>query len=211
MIADSNDIFYKPSCSKDWKDLYSDNYLEVVRNSSKSFEKKYAELEQDMLTLTAAVSKGIDSDGLSLGNVVKTGFNAVFYKIFSSKRKKQAELFLSDPNPQKAAEMLNLLDSKYTKTLLKLIMPSINVNKRIYVPKALPRLTLENLFDERDYSKYLLEKPKAYDNVENLLDFNPDSRTGNLGGAPTMETYITQKLKPLPRKVAPAQDSQCRL
>lgn len=193
MKADGNDVFYKPSCSDDWKILYSQKYLEVVHTGSKSFEKKYEELAEDMLALSAAASTGLDDTGLSLGGAIKTGFNALFYKVFSSQRKKQTELFFSNPNPQKAANILNLLDSKYTKGILKLMMPSIEVNKRIYVPKLLPALTVENVLSERNLSYFLKEDSKS---AEDSSGSKVTEDGFDIVDKPP--AYLTKKVKPMP-------------
>jgi len=194
--SDKNDIFYKPSCSKEWQALYSEKYLEVVHTSSKSFEKKYAALAEDMLALNAGASKGLNSGEISLGGAIKTGLNTIFYKVFSSERKKQSELFLSNPDPKLAANVLNLLDSKYTKGILKLMMPKIEVNKSIYVPKLLPKLTVGNILSDRDLSSYLKSKgsKRSGEDTSNLKS----SGDGEFVNIEKVKDYLKKKIKPLP-------------
>jgi hormone-sensitive lipase len=195
--GERDDIFYKPLCSKEWQRLYSENYLEVVHTSSKSFEKKYAELANDMLALSAAASKGLGTGQISLGGVIKTGFNTIYYKMFASERKKQAELFLSNPEPHIAANVFNLLDSKYTKGILKLMMPKIEVSKCIYVPKLLPRLTIKNVLSDRDMSSYLKSKGDLKGSGEDTAD-SKLSEEDEFVNIEKPEPYLEKKIKPLP-------------
>ena len=103
--AEKNDIFYKAPTSDEWRLLYGNSYVKIEEIKSKEFEKKYAEFEQDILTLTAAASKELEHSEISFGAAVGTMFNAAYYKMSSSKRKQQAELFLSSPDPKTASNV----------------------------------------------------------------------------------------------------------
>lgn len=202
MRADKNDMFYKPESAEEWQRLQTGNFVRVEKIESKSFEKKYSDFENDVLTLTAAASKGLAHNDISFAAAVNTAFNAVYYSIFSSKGKQQAEVFLSSPDPATAAKVMNMLDSKYTKPLLSLAMPSIEVNKRIYVPKLLPRLTTKNVMVTEDLSRMLSAAPRQEASEEDVLGFDPNVRlaaespTGRLQNEST--TYIIHKMKPMP-------------
>ena len=106
MVADKNDIFYKPPTADEWKTLYDSYYLKIEKIESKAFEKKYQEFGQDILTITAAASKSLEHNEISFGAAVNTALNAVYYKIFSTKGKQQAEMFLSSPDPKTATNVI---------------------------------------------------------------------------------------------------------
>ena len=105
MHADIHDIFYQPPTSPLWTRLMP-AYVQVEVIQSAKFAQKYAEFERDILTLTAAASKGLEKREISFGAAVNTAVNAVYYKVFASKGKQQAEKFLSDPNPETASKVL---------------------------------------------------------------------------------------------------------
>ena len=105
MHANIEDIFYKPVSADEWKLLQNGYYVSVEKNESKSFAKRYAEFEKDILILTAAASKGLEHKDVSFGAAVNTALNAAYYKIFSSKGKQQAEMFLSAPKPETATKV----------------------------------------------------------------------------------------------------------
>jgi len=189
MKADDNEMFYKPPTDPVWQELYNGKFIKVETKSSKNFAKKYAEFEQGVLTLTAAGSKGLEKRDISLAGAVSTALNAAYFTVFPSKRKQQAELFLSAPNPKTATKMMNILDSKFTKPLLSIVMPKIAVNKRIYIPKLLPRLTVSNVLLPEDLSKYFtkpyLEAEGAFTEAQKLEKLR-------------LVQYVTTKMKPVP-------------
>ena len=98
-----------------------------------------------------------------------------------------------------------MLDSKYTKPLLSLAMPSIVVNKRIYVPKLLPRLTTHNILTPEDLSSHLTTPTQATaQSEEDMLGMDPSSRREQQTQQPwqaASATYISHKVKPLPESL----------
>eukprot|EP00826_Nyctotherus_ovalis_P003372 TRINITY_DN10688_c0_g1_i7.p2 TRINITY_DN10688_c0_g1~~TRINITY_DN10688_c0_g1_i7.p2 ORF type:complete len:406 (-),score=106.63 TRINITY_DN10688_c0_g1_i7:98-1315(-) len=128
------------------------------------------------MSFIVAASKGLAGSEVSLGNVMYTGLNALYYKVFAEECRKAAEGVMHSPNPQALANTAGLLDQKFSKVILKLIMPRVKVNKKIYVVKLLSQLKLEMLMNWKD------EALKKRD--ESLL-------VGK-------ESYISGKLKPVP-------------
>jgi len=144
-----NEIFYIPPSAKEWKRL-NIGYIEIINNHSKNAEEKYEELGKAARTFIVAGSKGLTNSEVSFKNVVYTGFNALYYKIFTEECKKQAEDVMRKPNPQALANTAGLLDQKCSKVFLNFIMPHVKVNKRIYTLKLLPSLKLEKLMNWKD-------------------------------------------------------------
>ena len=203
MNSNKDDIFYKPVTSDEWLKLIKERYISIKHMSNKSFNKKYKELEDQALTLAAAASRGLTARKISFTGIINIGFNALYYVISPDKKKQQAELFLSNPDPLSTTNLLNLLDSKYTKPILNILMPNIVVNMKIYVPKLLPILTIKNIHMKRDLSGYLNKSTNASIELEkdisseSLLGFNPVLRS-EFTGQPS--SYISHKIKILDGK-----------
>ena len=166
---DKNDIFFLTSDSPQWQRL--ERSIEVIIETSKDFDEEYASFEQDALVMIAAASEGFNTEEISFGSLISTGFNALYYKLFSSKRKIQLEVAMNSPDPRTLINIFNFLETKYAKVFLNFVLSDIKVNKRIYVPKLLPCLTLKDLAANRnvkitnpEIKPYIDHKMKAVPN-----------------------------------------------
>jgi hormone-sensitive lipase len=96
-----------------------------------------------------------------------------------------------------------MIDSKYTKPILAIAMPGITINKRIYVPKLLPRITLQNVLFPENLQQFI-EIPtlkKADSSVEEILNFDPNLRYEQHEQDKSKSSgtiYVIHKMKPMP-------------
>jgi len=166
--ADPNDIFYKPNVAEEWRRLFDGYHVTIEQIDSKEFEKKYLRLQEIGLAATAAASKEMEHSNASWRTLINIGVSTLYYSLFSNKRKQQSEAYLSDPNPTVATKMMAFIDSKYTYPFINLILPNIKFHKKVYLPKLLPRITIQTLRNERDVSVYLKDL-KETDTISQII------------------------------------------
>lgn len=155
MNADMNDIFYKPANSEEWKVIVNSRLVEVVEFKDKGFEKKMGKFQESVATMLAAGSSQMENSQVCLESLIGIGMNAMYYGLFPSKRALQSEIFISNDNPEITTKLMSLADSKFTYPFLKLVFPSIKFHRTIFVPKLLPRLTVDSYKHDEDLSVFL--------------------------------------------------------
>lgn len=87
-----------------------------------------------------------------------TSFYGAYYFFCKNKKLEQNEYFLANPDIKLAREVWNFLESKYAKKVLKRVLPSITVNKKIYIPMLDTKITIDNIdrlpnFEELPFSE----------------------------------------------------------
>eukprot|EP00826_Nyctotherus_ovalis_P045842 TRINITY_DN5108_c0_g5_i1.p1 TRINITY_DN5108_c0_g5~~TRINITY_DN5108_c0_g5_i1.p1 ORF type:complete len:473 (-),score=128.43 TRINITY_DN5108_c0_g5_i1:60-1478(-) len=179
--ADPNDIFYKPPSAEEWKKLNDGHHVIVERIDNKEFEKKYLKLQEIGLSVIAAASKEMERADASWETLVNIGMNTVYYTLFPKKRKQQSETYLSNPNPTTATKMMAFVDSKFTYPFINLILPNIKFHLKVFLPKMLPRITIETLDKNADVSEYMREKLEPDSVVSAVKIYS--------------KTYLTKKLQ----------------
>jgi hormone-sensitive lipase len=141
--ADPNDLFYISPLNEKWALL--DKCSRVVKYNTPEFTKAYQELERILLVGAAACYQGMANARSPFLGSLNTFFNVAYYQVFKNKGKMQGELLLAKPEPAGATEFWNFLECKYVKPLLMFTMTSAKVNRKIYIPKLLQPLTLDNI------------------------------------------------------------------
>jgi len=165
--ADPNDLFYISPLNEKWRLI--DKCSKVVKYNSPEFTKAYQNLERILLVGAAACYQGMVNARSPFLGSLNTFFNVAYYQVFRKKGKMQGELLLAKPEASGATEFWNFLECKYMKPLLMFTMTSAKVNKKIYIPKLLQPLTLDNIDAPLDLStpppsiinpKFINIKPK---------------------------------------------------
>jgi len=180
--ANPEDLFYLSPLHEKWKLI--DQYSKVVKYESEEFNKKYKEVENNILIGTAAAYKGMENSEKSSTIIgeLNTMFHAAYYNIFRKKGKMKAEQCLAHPNPSTAAKVWNFLESKLMKPILAVSMTSAKVNTKIWIPKLLPELNLEN--------------------IDTPLDLRRDLQNRFMT-IPIDAKFISEKRKPMPPNFVP--------
>jgi Hormone-sensitive lipase (HSL) N-terminus len=75
----------------------------------------------------------------------KQGLYGTYYLINKKKRLDQLELINANPDLNLARELWNMLENKWIRQGMEVIMPSIKVNKKIYIPMCDTVMTRENI------------------------------------------------------------------
>lgn len=141
--ADPQDLFYLSPLHEKWKLI--DKCSRVVKYTSPEFTKAYQELERILLIGAASCYQGMANSDSPFTGSLATFLNVAYYQVFRHKGQMQGELVLARPEPSGATEFWNFLESKYMKPLLAFTMTSAKVSAKIYVPKILLPLTLDNI------------------------------------------------------------------
>ena len=86
--------------------------------------------------------------------MIKGGIYATYYLVFKQKRLAQNDLLIANPDLNLARQLWNMLENKYIMQAFELSLPSIRINKKIYIPMVDTVLTRENVchlpkFDSR--------------------------------------------------------------
>ena len=75
------------------------------------------------------------------------------------------ELINANPDMNLARELWNMLENKWIRQGMEIIMPSIKVNKKIYIPMTDTIITRENIDKLTDFKKKVI--------TDNIDDFSP--------------------------------------
>jgi hormone-sensitive lipase len=147
---DKDDLFAQPKSSDVWKALYVDAQFkeigdkEAVQGSIKKINM--------LLTLANAVlyksqKQQEKTDNKAWNNIV-TAVSSVYYSTQADKAETRASLYLSEPNMDSAFKIWNLPDKKFVKELIKLRLPSIGYDNKLYLAKVFPKITKETVLKE---------------------------------------------------------------
>lgn len=100
-----------------------------------------------------------------------TSLYAAYFFFFKQQRFDQNDFFIASPDIHLARSIWNLLESKCLKPLFKAICPSIQFNKKIFIPMNDTILTLDNIYnlpkfdyEERKEEEEVREKTETFFN-----------------------------------------------
>ena len=93
---------------------------------------------------TAALSKGLASKG-KVKQLFNTGLWGTYYLMSKRKRVEQSDFFFSKPDLNTTLTIYNLLERPVLRNAMKVLLPSIKLVKKIYVPMCDSVLTVESL------------------------------------------------------------------
>jgi hypothetical protein len=71
---------------------------------------------------------------MAITKIFKQGIYGTYYLINKKKRLDQLELINANPDLNLARELWNMLENKWIRQGMEVIMPSIKINKKIYIP-----------------------------------------------------------------------------
>lgn len=144
------EIFAQDKSSPVWQKLLSDvQFKEFVdKKALQASIKKF----KAMLNLVNAVvykkhqlQEKMDSNFLA--NVV-SGLSGLAYTAQQEKAETRASLLFAQPTLESAFTVWNVPDGKWVKQILKLRLPSIEYDKKIYVPRLFPLITKDSILKE---------------------------------------------------------------
>lgn len=97
-------------------------------------EKEFKKIVRYILLANAIMVKESEHQN-KISQAFAKGFGAIFYFIVTSKAKKKAETFFAEPHGPTAQKVWNLPDSTLVKGVLKVMMPTIEDNKKIFIER----------------------------------------------------------------------------
>lgn len=94
-----------------------------------------------------------------LTKYIKTGVYGTYYFLNKKKRLDQNELVNANPDLNLTRELWNMLENKLVQRAMEILIPSIKVNKKIFIPMVDTILTRDNIcnlpkFEEEKLGKY---------------------------------------------------------
>ena len=92
----------------------------------------------------AMLSKQSERD-MAITKMIKQGLYGTYYLLNKKKRIDQLELINANPDLNLARELWNMLENKWIRQGMEVIMPSIKVNKKIYIPMCDLVMTRDNI------------------------------------------------------------------
>eukprot|EP00347_Sterkiella_histriomuscorum_P001768 403370757 len=143
MLASHQDIFYQDPCSSDWQTIVK-IYDQHVYPDHQKVVKAYQNFFQFVALGNALMSKNNKNDNFLMKNL-KQGFYGTYYFFQKQKCLEQSNLLNSNPDMNLAIELWNLLENKYVQQAMEIVIPSIKLNKKIFIPMIDTILTRENI------------------------------------------------------------------
>lgn len=147
MIFDKSDIFSYESSHEIWKNL--EPFIERKEiGDPRKIEKEFKKIVRYILLANAIMAKETEHHHKITQSLAK-GFGAIFYFFKSSHAQKKANVFFADPHGPTAQKVWNLPDSTLIKGLIKIMLPSIDYNKKIFISRDIEEnITEESILKE---------------------------------------------------------------
>ena len=99
----------------------------------------------------------------NFGTFLSTGFNAVYYSIFTTSAHHYGELFLVESDVGKLARFWNIMhQNPYVRYFYKKTLPAVKVKQVIYAPKMLESLKISDLAQKVVKERPGVEKPAKF-------------------------------------------------
>lgn len=134
MIFDKEDIFsHDKASSPVWMEL-APFIQQKQLAESKKIEKEFKKIVRYILLANAIMAKESEHKH-KISQVFAKGFGAIFYFFVTSRAQKKAHVFFADPHAETAQKVWNLPDSTFIKGILKMMMPTIEYNKKIFIER----------------------------------------------------------------------------
>jgi hormone-sensitive lipase len=150
VTLDKDNLFAQPKSSDAWKALYADvQFKEIGDKTAVLGSIKKINM---VLTLANAVlyksQKQQEKTDFKAWNNLVTTVSSIYYTAQSDKAETRSALYLAEPNMDSAFKIWNLPDKKFIKELVKLRLPSIDYDRKIYLPRVFPKITKESVLKE---------------------------------------------------------------
>lgn len=116
----------------------------VLTVNSQKILKAYKNFYQYIAIGNAMLSKSAAQDN-ALGKAVATSFYATYYFFFKKQRLAVNDMMIANPDLKLALELWNMLENKFIMQAFELGLPSIKINRKIFIPMVDTIITRENI------------------------------------------------------------------
>jgi Hormone-sensitive lipase (HSL) N-terminus len=146
-----DDVFYQAVDSDAWSLLLNCySYHEFADNQK--VVKAYKSFYNYVAIGNAMLSQRKETD-MAITKMFKQGLYGTYYLLNKQKRIDQMELINANPDMNLARELWNMLENKWVRQGMEIIMPSIKINKKIFIPMTDVIMTRENISNLPDFTK----------------------------------------------------------
>lgn len=144
---DKSDIFSFAQDHQIWSDL-SAHIERKQLGDPRKIEKEFKKIVRYILLANAIMAKKTEHHHTITQNMA-AGFGAIYYFFLSNKAQKKAHVFFADPHAPTAQKVWNLPDSTLIKGIIKMMLPGIDYNKKIFIERdPEDSITVESLCKE---------------------------------------------------------------
>lgn len=137
-----DDLFCIEKSHERWAKLESRTTKAVSANPDK-LRKNFMKFMLQVSASQAFVSTSFKENN-KVKRKVMLGLGAMYYNVFKKKALRKTQVFYAEPSLEVAQTTWNLVDSFIVKHLMSLMIPSIKVNKVIYIPRTVTKVTTSN-------------------------------------------------------------------
>ncbi|EAR83697.2 hypothetical protein TTHERM_00827140 (macronuclear) [Tetrahymena thermophila SB210] len=147
VIFDKNDIFALDQENHYiWKILKQ--HIEYVQLApQEELQKQFKAIVKAVLLGNAMAAKGAERKS-KLGQWFQRNLSAVYYLCCPQTSQRKAHIFFSNPDQQTAISVWNMMEKSVVYQALKIVLPSIKYNKKIYIERDNLRYTKELILEE---------------------------------------------------------------
>jgi hormone-sensitive lipase len=117
----------------------------------------------------ASVSAAFEESEVEKRNFM-LGLNTIYYFFFKSKAIEQTSLFYANPSSEVAIASWNLLDSWLLSNSISVLLPLIDQNQMIYVPRTSPHFSMRSSFIDES-NEYSLKPSEHYVPIRILSNY----------------------------------------
>ncbi len=152
-LFSSDDIFNKnEEQSEEWTEIKKYHHRMLIY--PRYIVKKQLQKVFDVVNLGyASVSKSFSEYNNDIMRTATTGFYMAYYFFNKKKAQTQSKKFLMNPDSTVSQTIWNMMDSKGIKQAIKLALPSIKYNKKFFVKRTEPIITLEEIIKLAEQAK----------------------------------------------------------
>ena len=164
-----DDIFNKKEDSEEWKLIKKHHKRLLI--FPRYIVKKQLQKVFDMVNLGyAGVSKGFSEFNSEIMKKASAGFYMMYYFFNRKKALTQSKIFLMKPDTTISQTIWNMMDTKGIKQMVKIAFPSIKYNKKFFLRRIRPELTLQEILQLTEKAKdFSLEEVPLLESNENKL------------------------------------------
>ncbi|CDW87878.1 hormone sensitive [Stylonychia lemnae] len=143
MSAPSQDLFYQETYTSSWR-LLIENFDCYSFPDNSKVVKAYKNFFSYVAVGKAIISKNNKSDGI-VKKAFKYSYFGAYYFLQRKKCNDYSDLINANPDLNLSVELWNLLDNKIVMQAMEILLPSIKINKKIYIPMIDTILTKDNI------------------------------------------------------------------
>jgi len=144
---ESQDIFAQNRDSETWKALLTKTET-IVLADKETLNNRWKKMYMMLNILNAMVYSNQNLETMTLKDRVRSTFSAIYYGAKIKEAELKASLQISDPKMSSAFQVWNFIENGWVKEIMKLALPTIDYDRKLYIHRLFPSISKEGILKE---------------------------------------------------------------